>query len=145
MTNQLLQSPALFFRKVNWYLHGQTRSLLFLCMVCFPSVGIHAVSCPKLCVWAGVWISCVLKGVCRGEVECESVTPTVLTVTEGCRSSGRGESQTSVLVIMCSIPSLTICWHWHLKNFCTSGTPWILFSLEIASGYILALRIAFLA
>lgn len=33
----------------------------------------------------------VVKGVYRGEVECESVTPTVLTVTEG-----RGEHRTSV-------------------------------------------------
>lgn len=43
----------------------------------------------------------VLKGVYRGEVECESVTPTALTVTESCRSSGRREHRTSVCRLSC--------------------------------------------
>lgn len=38
----------------------------------------------------------VLKGAYRAEVECESVTPTALTVTERYRSCGCGEHQTGV-------------------------------------------------
>lgn len=38
---------------------------------------------------------------------------------------------------MCSIPPPTICWQRHLKNFCASGSLWILASFEKASVYIL--------
>lgn len=43
-----------------------------------------------------VCLTRVLKGVYRDEVECGSVTPTVLTVTEVCRLTGHGKYQSGV-------------------------------------------------
>lgn len=115
MTNQVLQSFALFLIWVDWgffwgFFCSRTHSLLFSARFVF--LRWTDVQCP---VWSRVSVlgrclnlpcveahpTVVLKGGYRGEVECESVTPTALTVTEGCRSLGRGEHRTSVCWLSC--------------------------------------------
>lgn len=112
-TNQLLQSFASFFIWFDWFFiffaaeHVPSCSsarFVFLRWVdmqrpVWSRVFVLSRCLSLLCVEARPTV--VLKGVYRGEVECESVTPTALTVTESCKSSGHREHRASVCRLSC--------------------------------------------